>query len=291
MQVKNVLILAAGKGTRMGGIGKELPKLLWPVFDKTLLELQIDYARKLAPNASIYINTYYYSEKVKNFFFKNNLEKICHLIVEEEVLDIGGAIHNLASKLDYEGALLVLNGDQFLMFEEGFLAVMAQEIQDKTALLLGYEVNSDQGYNALSVDENSHFGGVVPNQNIERNTKMMTYTGTSLLNLSKLNKNEGKSKFFDSVALPGSATGVYNLNNFEYWDFGTLERYYNSHTHLLSSQESRFFKFLLEHNALDQAKIMNEVSYGVDEGIKVGDMLLRDGKVHYRDFSEKIVSS
>ena len=44
MIVENALILAAGAGTRMGEIGKVLPKVLWPVFECSLLELEVLYA-------------------------------------------------------------------------------------------------------------------------------------------------------------------------------------------------------------------------------------------------------
>ena len=58
MKVDNILILAAGKGTRMGEIGKKIPKVLWPIFDKTLLEWQILYAKQFVGNAQIYINIF-----------------------------------------------------------------------------------------------------------------------------------------------------------------------------------------------------------------------------------------
>ena len=58
MKVDHVLILAAGKGTRMGKIGEIVPKVIWPVFNKSLLELQVAYARSLAPTAQIHINLY-----------------------------------------------------------------------------------------------------------------------------------------------------------------------------------------------------------------------------------------
>ena len=58
MKVDHVLILAAGKGTRMGKIGKVLPKVLWPIFAKNLIELQVSFAKKLAPNSNIYANVF-----------------------------------------------------------------------------------------------------------------------------------------------------------------------------------------------------------------------------------------
>ena len=67
MKVDNVLILAAGAGTRMGEIGKKLPKVLWPVFEKSILELEVLYAEELGAQ-NIYINTYNYKEKLISFY-------------------------------------------------------------------------------------------------------------------------------------------------------------------------------------------------------------------------------
>ena len=47
MQIDYALILSAGLGTRMGEIGKILPKVLWPIYFKSLLELQIRYCQSL----------------------------------------------------------------------------------------------------------------------------------------------------------------------------------------------------------------------------------------------------
>ena len=41
------LILSAGFGTRMGPIGKALPKVLWPIFEEALLGIQIEYVNEL----------------------------------------------------------------------------------------------------------------------------------------------------------------------------------------------------------------------------------------------------
>ena len=55
MKIDYALLLAAGYGTRMGIIGKELPKVLWPVYEKTLLELQVDYLKELGVK-NIFLN-------------------------------------------------------------------------------------------------------------------------------------------------------------------------------------------------------------------------------------------
>ncbi len=69
MQVKNALILAAGKGTRMGEIGKRLPKVLWPIFEKSALELEVAYAKELGAE-NIYINSHHYTDELLSFVEK-----------------------------------------------------------------------------------------------------------------------------------------------------------------------------------------------------------------------------
>ncbi|MBF0297535.1 MAG: NTP transferase domain-containing protein [Oligoflexia bacterium] len=126
MEIKRALLLAAGMGTRMGNIGKILPKVLWPVFERTLLELQIKYLKSIGIE-EIYINTHHCHEQIKNFVKKHRKEeeeggddeslfKNTFFIHEPTLLDIGGAIHNVASlkQIDYQGFLLVVNSDQFL---------------------------------------------------------------------------------------------------------------------------------------------------------------------------------
>ena len=56
MKIDYCLILAAGFGSRMGEIGKILPKVLWHIFEKSLLELEIEYARSLGIK-KIFINS------------------------------------------------------------------------------------------------------------------------------------------------------------------------------------------------------------------------------------------
>ncbi len=72
MQIDYALILSAGKGTRMGEVGKLLPKPLWPIFHKTLLELQVEYCLELGIK-KIFINTHYLAESIRNFLFEKKM--------------------------------------------------------------------------------------------------------------------------------------------------------------------------------------------------------------------------
>lgn len=238
----------------MGEIGKVLPKLLWPVFDSTLLELQISFAKTLVPSANVFVNVYNYADQIKQYIEKKNLHADCTVIEETEVLDIGGAIHNLAAKLNYEGNLLILNGDQFLVFSEDMISKHLPELSQSDMILFSYQVETRLGYNQLVKDKLDFFTGVQKNNDCK--TDMIeTYTGMSLLNLTRIEPRKGESNFFDSVANPlKNKILIKQLGDFEYWDFGTLERYTLSHFNLLKNQESLFGEFLKSQKAFRPSK-------------------------------------
>ena len=66
MQIDYCLILAAGFGTRMGEIGKSLPKVLWPIFERSLLELQVEYAKSLGIQ-KIFINLHHQKDIILDY--------------------------------------------------------------------------------------------------------------------------------------------------------------------------------------------------------------------------------
>ena len=271
MKVDHVLILAAGKGTRMGKIGKVLPKVLWPIFAKNLIELQVSFAKKLAPNSNIYANVFYNRELVEGALASLD----CTILVEREILDIGGAIHNLAAKLGYQGNLLVLNGDQFLHFDPSYLEQGIEKLKEYDSLLFSYEVNSNAFYNSLTFSGDK-FLGVIPNKDLPRNSKHQTYTGMSLIRLDKLKPSPGASKFFDSIAKSEvNNVGVMAVNEVEYWDFGTLDRYCDSITKLCLTQDSAFKNFLISERAFERKK-NNKGNYHTDNGINLSQNFISD---------------
>lgn len=52
-----VLILAGGRGSRMLGVGKTIPKFLLPIFDRPLLEIQLQYLAELDFKGKVIIST------------------------------------------------------------------------------------------------------------------------------------------------------------------------------------------------------------------------------------------
>ncbi|MCY4524875.1 MAG: NTP transferase domain-containing protein [Halobacteriovoraceae bacterium] len=263
MQIDHCLILSAGFGVRMGRIGKILPKILWPVFEKTLLELQIKYARGLGCK-NIYVNSHFLHEKISQDL-KILSEKNVELIHEPILLGSGGSIHNVANlaKVGKKGILLVMNGDQFFFPDTTLIHQAMEKIKRHTAVL-------------FSVDVEGEYGEVIIKNNLlvkinksPSKKKYPTYSGMGFVNLEKLKITEGFSHFFTSVAdfkheeIPMLSKGG------EYWDFGTFGRYYHSMFDLLDRliQKKRglFIDFLINSQGIFLEKINDNIkSYNHD---------------------------
>lgn len=262
MRIDHCLILAAGFGTRMGTIGQKLPKVLWPVFEKSLLELQVAYARSLGIE-KIYINLHYMGQEIEDYCKnKSVFEGVEFLWERPEILDIGGAIHNLAAlpQVKYRGKLLVLNADQFFYLKKEELERFIAPYSKFQGVLFTYWVNASLGYNALEIDDRRLVKNIIKNKDLASDQKVETYTGISMIDLAQLDKVSGPSSFFESVC-PFSKKEIpaILLENVDYWDFGTVKRFWETSFQILQTYRLRsthpFLRFLVQEKALKTWKI------------------------------------
>ncbi len=272
MSAERCLILAAGFGTRMGPIGKRLPKVLWPVFRLTLLELQLRFARRLGVK-EVWINLHHQGAQIKSWALGREAFRDVRWLEEQpDILDVGGAIHNLARRpeVGYNGELLVLNADQFAWFTLKQLGDWKNAAANWDVLLLNLPVNSSQGYNAVLSDSHRRFLRVVPNADLPREQVIETYSGNSLVRLNALEPADGPSPFFASVCVPAKRHCHSVLIQAEcYWDFGTAQRYVASMQRVLertaSGVDDPFIAFLEEEGAFLRSEFHARTrSYGCD---------------------------
>jgi mannose-1-phosphate guanylyltransferase len=267
MRINHCLILAAGQGTRMGEIGKQLPKVLWPVFEKSLLELQVGYAKSLGVE-KIYINLHFLGKEIVAFCKTRAIfDDVEFLWEQPEILDIGGAIHNLASKVNYKGKLLVLNADQFFYLKKEDLTRILEPFKKAPGVLFSYWVNSSMGYNALEINSDRLVKGIIKNSELPADKTVETYTGISIIDLNQLDKIPGASSFFETVCpFDKKQIPAILLANIDYWDFGTIKRYWETCFHILQTYRTQsnhpFLRFLVQEKALKTWKIdLQKISY------------------------------
>lgn len=250
MPINYALILSAGLGSRMGEIGKQIPKVLWPIYFKTLLELQIRYCQDLGIK-KIYVNTHYLHNEIIEFLKSSALLESVTVLHENPLLDSGGAIHNLAAQteINYRGSLLLVNGDQFLFFEKKLWQEASARLQACRAVLFGIKVDKNAAYNETVTRENKL---VEIKKNTHKVHDYITYSGLGLLNLDGLKPVPGISRFFETVAdFKSQNVELLTPSSFEYWDFGTADVYAQNIFKLKNPNErnGEMGQFLERHSA------------------------------------------
>ena len=315
MEIDYCLILSAGFGTRMGKVGKVLPKVLWPLYEKTILEAQYNWVRELGCK-EIFVNTHYLHEKIKNYIDSNkNLD--IKVLYEKELLNTGGAIYNLKNRYNIKkGKLLVIAGDQFYFFPYNVWESALRKIENAHSVLFGLKVNGKtDSYNEL-VLEKGLLKSVVPYKKESHFYRdYMTYSGLGLVNMELLENGSGKSSFFETVAnFYEKKVEVLTPEIKEYWDFGSNKRYYKNIYSILgtffANNNDQFLKFCFRNKIFFPEKVCKELkSYGTYEGfetinlsgkalsddknsysviLKGGDQMKRSGGIIYEDIFDDI---
>ena len=105
----NLMILAAGYGSRMKQLTQFVPKPLLKINDRELLSYNIDFFKNLGCD-KIVINTHYLHDNIKIFVEKNFSNININLIFEPKLLNTGGGIRNALSFFGNKN-FLVTNSD------------------------------------------------------------------------------------------------------------------------------------------------------------------------------------
>jgi len=105
----NAMILAAGRGTRLGELSASTPKILVELDGEPLLARQIRYLRS-AGVRRIVINTHHLAGQVEEFLSTQPGSADLHTVFEPELLGTAGGVRG-ALELLGEGHFFVLYGD------------------------------------------------------------------------------------------------------------------------------------------------------------------------------------
>ena len=111
----NVLILAAGLGTRLRPLTSEIPKPLVRVYDKSILEIQIERAKSLG-DVRLHANAHYLADQIVSEGKRLGFEKVW--VETPEILGTAGPLRRIYAA-GYRGGLLIMNGDAYCNFDLG----------------------------------------------------------------------------------------------------------------------------------------------------------------------------
>jgi bifunctional UDP-N-acetylglucosamine pyrophosphorylase / glucosamine-1-phosphate N-acetyltransferase len=150
-----IAILAAGKGTRMKST---LPKVVHKLGHQTLVERVLDTAQDLQPQREIVI-VGYHAETVREALAHRKVE----FVEQTEQLGTGHAAQQLLPVLkDFEGDLIILNGDAPLM-RPSTLELLLKTHQDNgnSATILTAQLSNPKGYGRVFCDEKGYLTEII----------------------------------------------------------------------------------------------------------------------------------
>ncbi|NBV06214.1 MAG: bifunctional UDP-N-acetylglucosamine diphosphorylase/glucosamine-1-phosphate N-acetyltransferase GlmU [Proteobacteria bacterium] len=206
----SILILAAGKGTRMKS---DLPKVMHKIANREMLNSVIDEAKILQPkNITIVV-----SEEMQNFqekIIKEHAEAKISFALQKERKGTAHAVSTGLKNLhDLGEKLLILYGDTPLT-SHATLKKMIDKLDDFSLCILGFEDEEPNTYGRLVVDEKGHLEKIVEFKDATEeekkialcNSGVIAVAGKQIKNLLNAVKNDNAAKEFyltDIVAIAG----------------------------------------------------------------------------------------
>ncbi|MCB1157715.1 MAG: NTP transferase domain-containing protein [Leptospiraceae bacterium] len=212
----NCFILAAGFGSRMGDLCKDIPKPLLTIRGFPLIHYSIYFAYRLGIRDFI-INTHYKAEVLEK-----ELEKFSFLNIsisrEKEILGTGGGIRKGIKNLDPEETFLVLNPD--ILHIPNVTFTLPSNFPGKIFLFLKESLAGETNTTLSLKNEKVYFSN--------NSGKMYTYIGLALMKAGALQQElpEGYSDlslYFQNLARKDELCG--GLYPGEVYDLGTKEKY------------------------------------------------------------------
>jgi mannose-1-phosphate guanylyltransferase len=145
----NAMILAAGRGTRLGELGRAAPKVLLEVDGEPLLARQIRYLKD-GGIERIVINAHHLADQIERFVAAHPRAGDIEVVVERELLGTAGGVRNALPALG-ERPFLVLYGD--VIVDEPIGAVQATHRRARAAATLTvYRTAAVEGKGTVQID-------------------------------------------------------------------------------------------------------------------------------------------
>ena len=222
----NVVILAAGKGTRMRS---DLPKVLHPIAHKSMVQHVIDTAKSLGSDA-IQLVYGYGADKLQAALGEQDVQ----WVLQEEQLGTGHAVAQANPNISDDDTVLILYGDVPLIQQSTLIDLLAAR-PDNGVAVLTVNLANPMGYGRI-VRDDGKVVGIIEQKDAsaeqllinEINTGIMVAPGKQLKDwLSRLSNNNAQGEYYltdiiamahsDGVAIdtaqPQSAIEVEGANN------------------------------------------------------------------------------
>ncbi len=148
-----LVILAAGEGTRMRPVTKKIPKPMVPLLGKPKLEYTLDTLPEEIDEVILVVN--YLADEIRTHFGSEYAGKKIRYITQEKLNGTGGAIY--ACKDVLQGNFLVMMGDDL------YDPVDVKEMTKHNLAILTFETKEVGRFGKVLEDDEGNFIGIIEN--------------------------------------------------------------------------------------------------------------------------------
>lgn len=170
----NVLILAAGKGTRMKS---RLPKVLHPVGGVPMVQRVVTTAQSL-PDARVTVVVGHGAEDIRTHFDNTGTE--VHFAEQSEQLGTGHAVQCAISQLGEHAVTVILYGDVPLL-QPSSLPELVQAAQNGAVGLMTLTMDDPTGYGRIVRDESGQVTGIVEHKDASEAQRAIQEINTGIM--------------------------------------------------------------------------------------------------------------
>ncbi len=197
----SIIILAAGKGTRMKS---DLPKVMHKVAGREMLNMVIDTAKKSEPkNIAIVISEE--MEQFKEKIIETHPEIKISFAIQKERKGTAHAVKTGLSAIEKLGSkVLILYGDTPLISPH-IIDKMIAKIDETSLCILGFHCFEENGYGRLVVNSNNHLEKIIETKDATAKEKKITLCNSGVIAvdgkiieklLEKVKNNNAAGEFY-----------------------------------------------------------------------------------------------
>lgn len=229
--MKKAFLFSAGLGTRLRPYTNETPKPLLKIYDKPIIEYQIEYLHKRLGITDITINTFYLKEQFKYLVNKYlsigiNLKISSQPKLYMHAGDLAYASEFIKSLKENE-KFLAVNSDTLFSINSQELLEFSKNVNKKSPMLvLGFQSET----NALRIHKDKIIGhdllGFYDKDFANLKYRKGDSAGIQILHSSIMKYLPGKEKELDFYKKPGIVEElIKDKNTVLYYEAKTLERF------------------------------------------------------------------
>lgn len=214
----NVLLLAAGEGTRLRPLTLTTPKCLAPILGTPLLQIWLALLNNSPSVSACWVNTGYLADKVEVFIgtHRPSLRYPIHIFYEERLLGTAGTLRALLPNF-LEQDLLLIHADNLSWFSlADFISAHYARPLGTEITMMTFETDSPQTCGIVELDEHAvvkefHEKVVTPPSNLA-NAAVYVISPSGLQRISRLER----AFDFSSDVIPAFLGKIYCWQNTVY---------------------------------------------------------------------------